>query len=160
MRKVNKWESRGPASGILRCLILIGFHLKLQVCQVCWLKSLTLRFTTFLLRLRAEAVRGNGKVVGDLHPPWSLWVIGGWMHKPQCSQANPNPGSWQQALEAYHCLPSWRSEHLAQTSRAAEGSPPATTKAAVTRREIYKWLLGPAWGLSLGFSHPFQCSAV
>ena len=44
-------------------MILTGFHLKLQVChRVCWLKSLTLRFTASVLRLSTEAVRGNGKV--------------------------------------------------------------------------------------------------
>lgn len=56
MRKARIWEIRALGSGILRCLTLTEFHLKLQVCQVRWLKSLTLRFTAILLSLSTEAM--------------------------------------------------------------------------------------------------------
>lgn len=83
---------------------------------MCWLKSLTLRFTAPLLSLRTEAM-GRWR--------WRLLqVIGGWTHKPRCSKANPNPGSWAQALWAYHCPLGWRPERLAQTLRGADGTPP------------------------------------
>lgn len=55
----GKWESEklGPqAQGYSGVWLLTEFHLKLQVCQVCWLKSLTLRFTALLLSLSTEAM--------------------------------------------------------------------------------------------------------
>lgn len=54
MSKVRIWEIRAPGSGIVKCLT--EFHLKLQVCEVCWLKSLTLRFTANLLTLSIQAM--------------------------------------------------------------------------------------------------------
>lgn len=56
VRKVRIWEIRAPGSGILRCLTLTEFHLKLQVCQVCWLKRLTLGFTAHSLSQSTEAL--------------------------------------------------------------------------------------------------------
>lgn len=146
MRKARIWEIRAPGSGILRCLTLTEFHLKLQVCQVRWLKSLTLRFTAILLSLSTEAMWRA--VFFCLDPS-------GW---PESGHTDADAHRGAHRAEDRHYLPTqtetwtfgtdtkgcrWNSSSNHQSSYNREGK-----------------VLSGLFGSPLGCSHPFQCSAA
>lgn len=141
---MRSWGIRASGSGILRCLTLTEFHLILQVCQVCWVKSLTLRFTAHLLSLSTEAM---WRVV-FVHLCPSGWAESG----------HPDPSARRKVPRAEDrlYLPTQRPEHLAQALRGADEMPPATTKAAITGKEKFQVAVWITPGTIPGLQSPLS----